>query len=57
MLLVINTNTGNNDLPHYWVEISTRWRPSLDRCPAPVVLHARFAVRQFAHGESLSQRI
>jgi hypothetical protein len=42
---------------HYWVEISTRWRASLGRWPAPVELHARFAVLQLAHGESLSQRI
>ena len=42
---------------HYWVEISTRWRASLGLWPAPVELHDRLALLQFAHGESLSQRI
>lgn len=48
---------GFTEWPNYWVEISTLWRASLGLCPAPVELHARFAVLQLAHGDSLSQRI
>lgn len=41
----------------YCVEIKTLCLASLGFCPAPVELHTRFAIRQFEHGDSLSQRI
>lgn len=42
---------------HYCEEISTRCRGSLGRWPTPVEVQDLLAVRQFEHGQSLSQRI
>ena len=42
---------------HYSLEISTRFRGSRGFWPAPVELHIILDVRQFEHGNRLSQRI
>ena len=42
---------------YYCEEMSTLWRCSLGRWPAPVDVHERLAVLQLEQGQSLSHRI